>query len=171
MRKIKESQGSPSGPNGKRLFLSLGLVASLIFLGSATGCAKAVSSDSQKNDSSNDSSAIGDTPIIDETSWIPAGFTQYSGDASLAWRWGKSSETTCSYSGMDSVCWSAFVIAENGCSSSLYGEIAILDSSDVQIDYTNDSTTAVQPMQKVKLTFDTFNSDAASARMSVLNCY
>ena len=63
------------------------------------------------------------------------------------------------------------VIAKSGCSSSLYGEINIFDSSDVQIDYTNDSTSTVSPMQKVKLTFDTFNDQAQTAQIGELRCY
>ena len=63
------------------------------------------------------------------------------------------------------------VISKSGCSSSLYGEIKIFDSSDIQIDYTNDSTSTVSPMQKVKLTFDTFNDQADSAQIGELKCY
>jgi hypothetical protein len=102
-----------------------------------------------------------------EPAWYPADYEEYS--SNLAWRWGTSKETTCSYS--SGSCWSVMVISKSGCSSSLYGEIKIFDSSDVQIDYTNDSTSTVSPMQKVKLTFDTFNKQAQSAQVGELKCY
>ena len=63
------------------------------------------------------------------------------------------------------------IIAKDGCPSSLYGEIKIFDSSDVQIDYTNDSASTVSAMQKVKLTFDTFNDNASTAQIGKLSCY
>lgn len=102
-----------------------------------------------------------------EPAWYPADYNEYS--SNLAWRWGTSKETNCSYS--SGSCWSVMVISKSGCSSSLYGEIKIFDSGDVQIDYTNDSTSTVSPMQKVKLTFDTFNEQARSAQIGELKCY
>jgi hypothetical protein len=102
-----------------------------------------------------------------EPAWYPADYNEYSSD--LAWRWGTSKETKCSYG--SGSCWSVMVISKSGCSSSLYGEIKIFDSSDIQIDYTNDSTSTVSPMQKVKLTFDTFNEQADSAQIGELKCY
>jgi hypothetical protein len=102
-----------------------------------------------------------------EPAWYPADYEEYS--SNLAWRWGTSKETNCSYS--SGSCWSVMVMSKSGCSSSLYGEIKIFDSGDVQIDYTNDSTSTVSPMQKVKLTFDTFNEQARSAQIGELKCY
>jgi hypothetical protein len=63
------------------------------------------------------------------------------------------------------------IITKNGCSSSLYGEIAILDSAETQIDYTNDTASSVPPGQKVKLTFDSFNEQGRKARLTKLSCY
>ena len=102
-----------------------------------------------------------------EPAWYPADYKEYS--SNLAVRWGTSKETSCSYS--SGSCWSLMVISKSGCSSSLYGEIKIFDSSGVQIDYTNDSTSTVSPMQKVKLTFDTFNEQAKTAEVGELKCY
>lgn len=102
-----------------------------------------------------------------EPAWYPSDFNEFS--SNLAWRWGTSKETDCSYS--SGSCWTVMVIAKSGCSNSLYGEIKMFDSSDVQIDYTNDSTSTVSPMQKVKLTFDTFNEQARTAQIGELRCY
>ena len=103
-----------------------------------------------------------------DDSWIPTGFTGYATDDNLAWRWGTKSETNCTYS--SGSCWSIIVITKEGCPSGIYGEIAILDKSDVQIDYTNDTTTLVPADTKAKMTFDTFNEEAESARLSQLSC-
>jgi hypothetical protein len=102
-----------------------------------------------------------------EPAWYPDGFNEY--DGNLAWRWGTSKETDCSYS--SGSCWSVMLIAKDGCPRSLYGEIKIFDSSDVQIDYTNDSASTVSAMQKVKLTFDTFNDNASTAQIGKFSCY
>jgi hypothetical protein len=102
-----------------------------------------------------------------EPAWYPDGFNEYSDN--VAWRWGTSKETDCSYS--SGSCWSVMVISKEGCPQSLYGEIKIFDSADVQIDYTNDTTSTVSPMQKVKLTFDTFNDNASTAQIGKLSCY
>ena len=109
-----------------------------------------------------------DQPQIPDTSWIPTGYNQYPNDDNLAWRWGTTSETNCTYS--TGSCWSLMVISQNGCPTSLYGEIKIFDSSGIQIDYTNDTTSTVSPMQVVKLTFDTFNENAAKAGVGKLDC-
>lgn len=103
-----------------------------------------------------------------DVSWIPTGFNAYSGDDSVAWRWGTKSETKCTYD--SSSCWSVMVVTKDGCPNGIYAEIAILDSSGVQIDYTNDGTAMVLAESKVKLTFDTFNEQADTARIGEINC-
>lgn len=113
-----------------------------------------------------------DRPELDSpdvASWHDSSFTQWTEDSNLAWRWGTNKETSCSYS--SGSCWSVMVISKTGCPSSLSGEIKIFDKSDIQIDYTNDTTSSVSPMQRVKLTFDTFNDQAQSAQIGELRCY
>lgn len=104
-----------------------------------------------------------------DDSWIPSGFTGYVDDENLAWRWAIKSEVDCTYS--SGACWSAVLISKEGCKSSLYGEVNIFDKNSVQISYTNDSVGRVQPMQKVKLTFDTLDDSADSANISKFSCY
>lgn len=105
---------------------------------------------------------------INDDSWIPSGFSEYSEDDNIAWRWGTNSETNCTYD--SGYCWSVMVITRDGCPSGIYSEIAILDRSEVQIDFTNDSTTRVLPNTKIKLTFDTYNDDADTARVGEISC-
>ena len=106
-------------------------------------------------------------PVYDDA-WIPTGFSGYPEDDNVAWRWGTSSETNCTYN--SSSCWTVLVITRDGCPSGIYSELAILDRSEVQVDFTNDSTTRVLPKTKVKLTFDTFNEEASTARVSEISC-
>jgi len=111
--------------------------------------------------------ASNDKPV--DSSWVPAGFTQWVDDDNLAWRWATSAETKCTYG--TGACWAAMVVSKNGCPRSLYAEVNIFNKSDVQITYTNDTLSSVQPGQKVRLTFDTLSEEAQTARMSKFNCY
>ena len=147
----------------KRLKIVIGVVVGLVllsFIGSLT--------DNTASSSSVAPSVTTTTSDYDD-SWIPAGFGGYSNDDSIAWRWATKSEVDCTYSSGD--CWSIVLIAKDGCPSSLYGEINIFDKNDIQISYTNDSVASVQPMQKVKLTFDTLDDSAQTANLSKLSCY
>lgn len=123
-----------------------------------------------KGDKSNLSApSVSPTVASYDDSWIPSGFTGYADDDNLAWRWATKSEVNCTYS--SGACWSAILISKEGCKSSLYGEVNIFDRNKVQISYTNDSVGRVQPMQKVKLTFDTLDDSADSANISKFSCY
>jgi len=124
------------------------------------------------NTSSSSSSSTSTSPSAStetyDTSWIPTDFSGYPSDDNIAWRWATSKETNCTYS--SGSCWAAMVITRDGCPSGIYAEIAILDKSGVQIDYTNDTTTRVLPKTKVKLTFDTFNEQAEKAQIGEIRC-
>lgn len=138
------------------------IIVGLWFVGNLSSEDKPVTSSSN----SSASSSV-DIPTYDD-SWIPSDFSGLSENDNVAWRWGTSSETNCTYS--SSSCWSVMIITRDGCPSGIYAELAILDRSDVQIDYTNDSTTSVPPNTKVKLTFDTFNEEADTARIGEITC-
>ena len=142
------------------------VILGLMVIGQFTGGNSSPSTQSVEEQRQQASDDLADKYTV-EPAWYLSDYNEYSSD--LAWRWGTSKETKCSYS--SGSCWSVMVISKSGCSSSLYGEIKIFDSSDIQIDYTNDSTSTVSPMQKVKLTFDTFNDQADSAQIGELKCY
>lgn len=137
------------------------IIAVLFVIGSLSG-------GNSSSTNSESSSSTTNEEVVD-TSWAPTDFNIYAGDENIAWRWGTKSETKCSYS--SGSCWSIVVLAKKGCSRSLYAEINIFDKNDVQIDYTNDTASVVQPMQKVKLTFDTFNEQSSSAGLAKFSCY
>lgn len=102
--------------------------------------------------------------------WYPEGFNEYKGDSQIAYRWlTYGSEYSCSYSG--SYCFGMYVIARNGCPTSVYVELNLLDGSDTNLGYTNDTTAALAPGQKAKLVFDTFADGVESANLAEISCY
>ena len=100
--------------------------------------------------------------------WYPKGFNEYAEDSQIAWRWAERGEYSCSYG---DYCWGIFITAREGCPSSLYAEITILDSSGTNIGYTNDTTSGLGAGQKAKLVFETFTSGAKTARLAEISCY
>ena len=155
---------TPQSKRFKKWQWALIIVVALAVFGQLFGTSTETSPSSS---SSNSSSSSVPTETYD-SSWIPTDFSGYPSDDNIAWRWATSKETNCSYS--SGSCWAALVVTRDGCPSGIYAEIAILDSSGVQIDYTNDTTTRVLPNTKVKLTFDTFNDQAEQAQIGEIRC-
>ena len=129
--------------------------------------------DSAKTTSSNNTNSSSNSVTAQTTKkivlpWYPEGFNEYAGDSQIAWRWLEKGEYSCSYGDH---CWGMAIIAREGCPSSLYVEIAILDSSDTNIGYTNDTTSGLGAGQKAKLVFEDFTAGAKSARLTEISCY
>jgi hypothetical protein len=100
--------------------------------------------------------------------WYPEGFNEYDGDPQIAWRWLDTSEFSCSYGDQ---CWGMMVIAREGCPSSAYVEITIIDNNGTNIGFTNDTTSSLGAGQKAKLVFEDFTTGAESARLAKISCY
>jgi hypothetical protein len=98
--------------------------------------------------------------------WYPRDFEIYTTE--IAFRWLNRGEFSCS---IGDHCWGMLVVAKNGCPSSLYAEITILDSGGSNIGFTNDTTSGLSPGQQAKLIFEDFTPDANSARLSKISCY
>lgn len=98
--------------------------------------------------------------------WYPKDFSTYSEE--IAYRWLNPSEFNCSYGDR---CWGMLIIAKNGCPSSLYAEITILDSGGSNIGFTNDTTSGLSSGQQAKLIFEDFTPGANTARLSEISCY
>ena len=98
--------------------------------------------------------------------WYPKGFSTYSD--TIAYRWLERGEFSCSYGDH---CWGMLVVAKNGCPSSLYAEITILDSAGSNIGFTNDTTSGLGQGQQAKLIFEDFTPGAQKARLSEISCY
>ena len=152
-------------------FLVLGMIGGLTGCSSSMNSSTTTSADASTNtsaDQSTNTSADQSTPTpADASPWYPSGYHEWSDG--IAWQWAPNSSFSCTYS--TGSCWAVNLIARDGCPTGVYAEVALLDSSDVQIDYTNDSSTNVPPMQKVRLLFDTFNEAASTARLSQIDCH
>jgi hypothetical protein len=128
------------------------------------------SSDLDKSANRLDSRLISMKSNANNLPWYPKGFSEYSGDSQIAYRWlDYGSEYTCTYS--SAYCFGMYVIARNGCPTSFYAEINLLDSSKTNLGYTNDTTSALAPGQKAKLVFDTFTTGVKSASIGKISCY
>lgn len=99
----------------------------------------------------------------------PAGYMLAPGEPSVAVRWMDAPEVKCTYS--TGSCWGIEAIARDGCPTSLYIEVSLLDSGGAAIGYTNDVAGSVTPGQHAKMTFDTFKDGIAHARISDVACY
>jgi hypothetical protein len=102
----------------------------------------------------------------EDTSWIPAGYTAYSSDSDVAWKWSAKGSYTCPYGS----CLQIEVVSKNGCDN-LYTEASLLDASNNNVGYTNATTSSLQPMQKALLMFSSYNEDVESFRLSKISCY
>ncbi len=138
---------------------------------SITACGlETVSSELDKSANRLDSRLISMQSSANNLPWYPKGFYEYSGDSEIAYRWlDYGSEFTCSYS--SAYCFGMYVIARNGCPTSIYAEINLLDSSKTNLGFTNDTTSALAPGQKAKLIFDTFTDGVKSANLGKISCY
>jgi hypothetical protein len=103
---------------------------------------------------------------VEDTSWIPAGYTAYSRNSDVAWKWSADDSYTCS----NGSCAQIEVVSKNGCDN-LYAEASLLDASKNNVGYTNATTSSLQPMQKALLMFSSYNEDFQSFRLSKISCY
>ena len=99
--------------------------------------------------------------------WYPKGYLAYY-DPDIAWRWLDRNEFRCAYGNQ---CWGISIIAREGCPTSLYAEITILDGGGANIGYTNDLTSGLLKGQEGRLVFEDFTPGADSARLSEISCY
>ena len=103
--------------------------------------------------------------LADQVPWYPEGYSEWSEDPSLAWKWDKGG-----YCNLGDSCWHAKVISLAGCSS-LYAEINIMDSSGNVIDYTNDLAGSLSANSTAILEFSTYNDYASTGRLTKLDCF
>ena len=99
--------------------------------------------------------------------WYPEGYSAWSGDDTLAWKWYSGASCATSFGS----CWHIKVVTQLGCSSGLYGEINIFDGGGTVIDYTNDLIGGTSAGDTVLLEFTTYNDNAETGRLTELNCY
>lgn len=105
-------------------------------------------------------------PAINPDAWIPSGFLKW--DDEIAVRFVKG--ISCSYSTAEA-CSHAEVFARYGCPTSLYVEVAFMNRSGTQVDWSNDTATSLPPGTKALLEFVSFNSSATKTTITQIICY
>ena len=100
-----------------------------------------------------------------QTDWFPKGYHEFSDGVAYKWANAKSDCYQCSY-------WSMYVIARDGCPSSVYAEINIVDKGTV-ISYTNDTLGGLEPMQKGLMKFESYESlpNGTQGQLKDISCY
>jgi hypothetical protein len=146
--------------------LCLSLIATINF-------ASSPSSTSALSDllTSPNSTSSSSTNTSADTTWVPAGFTIWSGNPSIAWRWSNQSSYSCS----DYGCVSAEFVSNVGCPSGLYAAINWLDApvgtGGSVVSYANATLPSLQTLQVAKLKFDDIEGTGKSAQMATITCY
>ena len=95
--------------------------------------------------------------------WYPDGYTEWSEDSNIAWKWINGRD--CSYS----YCWHVGVVTNTGCPSGVYVEVNILDSGDNVIDYSNGTLSSLGPSQTGIIEIS--NSYSATGQISKISCH
>ncbi len=103
--------------------------------------------------------------MADSVPWYPDGYSEWSGDSSIAWKW-----VNGSYCNLGDSCWIVKIVLDESCPGGVYGELNILDGGGTVIDYTNDLTGGLSIGSEARLEFDTYDSNAASGRLTELTC-
>jgi hypothetical protein len=102
----------------------------------------------------------------DTSSWIPSGFKKWNNEIAHLYVKGKA----CSYDTAEA-CAHYEVFARYGCPTSLYVEVAFMDSSGTQVDWGNDTATSLSPGTKALLEFVSFESSATKVKITQIRCY
>ena len=139
--------------------LALSLVATVTFANSSS------------NSFSSELSALDDLLDSDtyntnswDVSWVPTGFTAWSVDSNIAWRW--ASKDNCN----DYDCVTAEFISHYGCTSGFYVALNWLDGNKSVVGYTNETLPSLLPMQNAKLTFEDYEETSSSGQISTISC-
>ena len=99
-----------------------------------------------------------------DSSWVPSGFTAWSTDSNIAWKW--ADKNNCDNYG----CVSVDFISRDGCPSGLYAALNWLDSNDAVVSYDNATLPSLLPMQTAKLRFDDIQELSESGQIAEINC-
>ena len=104
--------------------------------------------------------------------WYPKGYNPY-GNGMIAFQWDNHiSKCQDAYGVPGEVCWGMKVITQNGCPSSVYAQISILQGH-TAIDYSNDTLGGLEPGQVGELAFQAFESTTSqlTGDLKEIDCY
>lgn len=140
------------------------LVAISLF-GAIGGSGSDTSGQNSQTSVSSESSAspsASSKPKVEYKDWFPKGFSEFQDGIAFKWAKGSCDFGRCSH---------AVFISRDGCPRSLYVEVNGFDSSDTQVDYTNDVTSTLAPMTQAKLEFNFTEDSVRTTYVSQVNCY
>jgi hypothetical protein len=100
-----------------------------------------------------------------ETAWVPEGMEVSSLDGAIAGQWVAPEDC-----GRGQRCWTMEIVSRDGCAN-LYAEVALTTADGVNVGYTNDATTGIQPGQRTRLDFVSYEAAATGATLTELKCY
>lgn len=103
--------------------------------------------------------------IKNDVTWVPEGYTPWSEDKSIAFKWVNGAGNDC-YS---CTYWTVDVVAKNGCTNGVYAEMNIKKSG-IVVSYTNDSLSYLEPYQTGRLSFETYEKGSLQGSLTELNC-
>ncbi len=148
-----------------RKIARFGLIFSLIFSLLSVGTLLS-SPDSQTSSSSNiwNAEEITENYESVDASWVPAGYSIWSSDSSVAWRY--AARHDCDIYD----CIQVEIISRSGCPNSLYAALNWLDSSEYVLSYDNASLPSVRAMQVAKLRFDDIDGSAKTGEVAEISC-
>ncbi len=105
-----------------------------------------------------------------DDSWAPYGFTVWSRDSNIAWKWSDNSEFKCDQYD----CVEAQFISRDGCPTNFYAAVnwfdARADENGSVVGYDNSSLPALFGMQIARIKFDDINDNGMSAQMAEIDC-
>ena len=99
-----------------------------------------------------------------EKPWYPRGFYEAPEDPDVAWQWNDSCDS--SYRS----CWGITVVTNKDCTDGIYAEINIYDGAGNVVDYSNDTLGSLSAGETARLSFDSFDESAQTAKLKQLDC-
>lgn len=102
----------------------------------------------------------------DTSAWVPSGFEKWNNEIAYRFVEGKA----CSYD-IAEACAHYEFFTRYGCPTSLYVEVAFMNSSGTQVDWSNDTATSLSSGTKALLEFVSFESSATKVKVTQIVCY
>jgi hypothetical protein len=156
-----EGNQESSGKSKKKVLMWVGIsLLVLIIIGAVSGKSSTDSSTSNSGSSASNSTQSAST----EPAWYPSGYTEV--QPGIAFKW---EDRQCKQ--YEDSCYTASLIAKNGCPSSVYAEVTLEDAQGSSIGLSNDTTSGLAPMQKAYLDFHDIYGNSKKAHLAKISCY
>lgn len=105
----------------------------------------------------------------DNKPWYPKGFEEWNLDSNMAYKYAiNKGGDPCGYSACRYGKYE--VISQDGCPSGIYAEMNFMDAGGTVVDWSNDTVSYLEPMQKALLTFVSYSAPGGTIRLTEINC-